>query len=124
MQLSAVRIFVRDLDVAKTLYENILGLRLKGDGRKFGYCLFETGSIDVVVESVPPDAPEDEQVLVGRFTGLSFSTSDAFATYEQLSALGVHFTGAPERQVWGGILATLQDSSGNQLQIIQYRSAA
>lgn len=41
-----------------------------------GYCVFDAGNTQLVVESVPPDAPEEDQVLVGRFTGLSFAVAD------------------------------------------------
>jgi uncharacterized glyoxalase superfamily protein PhnB len=37
----------------------------------------------------------------------------------ELSALGVAFTGLPEQQDWGGILATLRDPAGNELQLVQ-----
>lgn len=47
----------------------------------------------LIVESVPPDAPRDDQVLIGRFTG----------------------------QAWGGILATFRDPEGNEMQIFQER---
>jgi predicted enzyme related to lactoylglutathione lyase len=56
---------------------------------------------------------------VGRFTGLSFAVPDAAARHHELQALGVPFTGLPEQQPWGGIIATLQDPSGNELQICQ-----
>jgi catechol 2,3-dioxygenase-like lactoylglutathione lyase family enzyme len=35
------------------------------------------------------------------------------------SELGVAFTGLPEQQSWGGILATLRDPAGNELQLVQ-----
>jgi uncharacterized glyoxalase superfamily protein PhnB len=72
-----------------------------------------------VVEVVADDAPEEDRVLVGRFTGLSFTVQDIGEKHRHLVALGVPFTGAPEKQFWGGILATLQDPSGNELQIVQ-----
>jgi catechol 2,3-dioxygenase-like lactoylglutathione lyase family enzyme len=119
MKLSAVRIFVRDLESAQAFYRDALGLKLRGGNPTTGYCVFESGEAHVVVEAVPDEAPPDEQVLVGRFTGLSFAVKNIAATYEQLLSRNVAFTGAPEAQSWGGILATFKDPAGNELQLVQ-----
>jgi len=124
MNLNAARVFVKNLASARAFYAETLGLPLKADGSRFGYCVFGAGSMELVVEAVPDDAPDDEQVLVGRFTGLSFDVSDVAMTYQELEALGVVFTGKPEQQQWGGILATLQDPDGNSLQIVQRPTGA
>lgn len=120
MKLAAVRVFVRDLAGAQSFYSGKLGLSLTAGSAKRGYCVFAAGGADLVVEPVARDAPQDEQVLVGRFTGLSFAVNDAMAKYEELSALGVEFSGVPELQTWGGTLATFRDPANNELQIVQY----
>ena len=99
-------------------------MAIKTDGTQYGYCVFKAGSTELVVEAVGDDAPEEGKVLVARFTGLSFTVQDAEAKYHELVARGVLFTGPPERQLWGGILATLQDPAGNELQIVQHATAA
>ena len=124
MELNTARVFVSDVGAAKQFYEQKLGLRLKADGSDYGYCVFKSGSTELVVESVAADAPDEEKVLVGRFTGLSFTVQDAAAKHSELQARGVLFTGPPDKQLWGGILATLQDPSGNELQIVQQPTAA
>ena len=124
MNLSAARIFVRDISVAKQFYAGKLGLAVKADGSPHGYCVFAGGATDIVVEVVGDDAPQDEQVLVGRFTGLSFAVTDAAAKFGELSAAGVQFSGLPEKQVWGGIVATFSDPSGNEFQIVQHPAVA
>jgi predicted enzyme related to lactoylglutathione lyase len=124
MKLNTARIFVRDIESAKQFYAEALGLPIKADGSKYGYCVFKAGSTELVVETVAEDAPEEEAALVGRFTGLSFTVQDAEATHQELAARGVPFTGLPEKQFWGGILATLQDPSGNELQIVQQPAEA
>jgi predicted enzyme related to lactoylglutathione lyase len=124
MELKTARIFVRDILTAKQFYAQKLGLPLKADGTKYGYCVFTSGSTELVVESVADDAPEEEKVLVGRFSGLSFTVQDAEAKHRELQALGVQFTGLPEKQFWGGILATFRDPAGNELQIVQQPTAA
>jgi predicted enzyme related to lactoylglutathione lyase len=119
MKLNAARLFVRDLAKAKQFYAHVLQLPVKADGEQYGYVVFSTGTVDLVVESVPQDAPADERMLVGRFSGLSFAVDDIHAAYQRLGAAHVQFTGMPEEQVWGGWLATFCDSDGNQLQLVQ-----
>ena len=120
MELSAVRLFVRDIAVAKAFYANVLGLTLASDGSKHGFCVFESAGIRLVVEAVPSDAPPHDQRLVGRFTGVSFAVANIALEHQRLVALSVAFTGEPEPQSWGGILATFKDPSGNELNIVQY----
>ncbi len=120
MELNTVRVFVHDIEAARQFYGKKLGMRLQADGTDQGYCVFKAGNTELVVERVAEDAPDEDKALVGRFTGLSFTVADAQAKHRELQALGVHFTGVPEKQFWGGILATFQDPSGNELQIVQH----
>lgn len=120
MRLSAVRIGARDLREARDFYGSVLGLELTNDGIQYGYCIFVSSGIRIILDSVPPDAPEDEQAFVGRFTGVSFEVEDIGAEFRRMVTGGVHFVQAPEKQFWGGTLATFEDPSGNQLQLVQY----
>lgn len=120
MKLAAARVFVADLGAAIRFYEGALGLRVRVRGLEAGYAVFEAGSVDLVVEQVAQDAAPEERLLAGRFTGLSFSVEDIDAVCATLRAKGVAFSGEPERQPWGGTLATLRDPSGNELQLVEY----
>lgn len=120
MKLSALRLYVHRLDRAHDFYAHRLGLTLKADGRAQGWCVYALGEVDLVVEAVAPDAPEDEQALVGRHTGLSFAADDIHARQQALQARGVPFQGAPARQAWGGWLSTFEDPDGNELQLVQH----
>jgi len=119
MNLNTARVFVRDIVEAERFYGAKLGLALKAGNREHGYCVFNAGNTELVVELVGTDAPQEDQALVGRFTGLSFTVPDVYAKHIELAAAGVKFTGKPEKQFWGGTLATLQDPAGNELQIVQ-----
>jgi catechol 2,3-dioxygenase-like lactoylglutathione lyase family enzyme len=123
VNLQFIRVFVSDLAAAQAFYAEVIGLRMISGGPRAGFCVFDAGPVQLIVESVPPDAPADEQSLVGRFTGLSFAVPDVEASHKELVGKGVEFTGDPERQSWGGVLATFRDPAGNQLQIVQARSA-
>ena len=120
MKLAAARIFVNDLGEASAFYEGALGLRVRARGPGADYVVFEAESCDLVVERVPPDAPQDETMLVGRFTGLSFRVEDISQLWQQLASKGVSFATPPEKQPWGGTLATLRDPAGNELQLVEY----
>jgi predicted enzyme related to lactoylglutathione lyase len=122
VRLAAARIFVRDVSEATAFYEGALGWRVGARAPEVEYVVFEAGSVDVVVERVGPEAPPEEQALVGRFTGLSFAVADIRAVCLALEGAGVRITSQPERQEWGGTLATVQDPSGNELQLVQYPS--
>lgn len=124
MNLSSARVFVKEQSSAHRFYSETLGLQAIAGDPEAGFSVFNAGHAQLVVEVVPPDAPGDEQVLVGRFTGLSFAVPDLLAEYQRLVSKGVHFTGPPERQFWGGTLATFRDPAGNEFQLVQYQGAA
>jgi predicted enzyme related to lactoylglutathione lyase len=50
---------------------------------------------------------------------LNLAVDDIRAVHERLSRAGVNFTRAPEREDWGGWVATFADPDGNTLQIMQ-----
>jgi catechol 2,3-dioxygenase-like lactoylglutathione lyase family enzyme len=121
MRVAGIRLFVRDLEGASTFFGDVLGLRRTAGQPDHGYLVFDGGGgLNLVVESVKPEAPADEQVLVGRFSGVSFEVTDMTAEHTRLRAAGVPFDGAPEVQAWGGRLATFRDPAGNQLQLVQF----
>jgi catechol 2,3-dioxygenase-like lactoylglutathione lyase family enzyme len=119
MRLATARVFVRDLTEADHFYGEVLGLTRTAGEPSIGFCVDETGGFSLVVESVPDDAPDEDQELVGRFTGLSFDVDDVQREHDALVARGVRFVEHPERQSWGGTLATFVDPAGNALQIVE-----
>jgi catechol 2,3-dioxygenase-like lactoylglutathione lyase family enzyme len=56
-----------------------------------------------------PDGWEDR---IGTFTAISFWTDDVGATYAELGARGVEFTGPPQKADWG-TSAIFKDPDGN-----------
>ncbi len=50
---------------------------------------------------------------------LTFETSDIHAVAARLTARGVTFVRPPEREFWGGWIATFTDPDGNYLQLLQ-----
>lgn len=119
MNLNTARVFVHDIEGGKRFYGEALGLPMTADGSGHGYCVFQAGATALVVEAVPKDAAPADQLLVGRFTGLSFEVPSAAAAFRDLCSRGVVFTGEPEKQFWGGTLATFKDPADNELQICE-----
>lgn len=70
LQIDSVRLFDTNLHAARQFYAGLLALPLVADGSSQGFCVFQCGAVQLVLETVPPDAPADDRALVGRFTGL------------------------------------------------------
>ena len=119
MRLAAARIFVARFDEAIDFYRTLLGPPTSIDGAGT-FAIFDGNPSDIIVETVPGDAPLEDRALVGRFTGISFAVDDLDRAYQQLTEGGFIFRGTPERQAWGGRLATVADPSGNEIQLVQY----
>jgi len=120
MRLAAVRIFVTDLARSTQWYQHVLGSEPAAGGAALGYVVFDIGA-DLVLETVEDDSDIAAEVLIGRFTGLSFAVHDIRATLLDLAAT-LNVIGEPELQSWGGTLATIADPDANQLQLVEYPS--
>ncbi len=119
MKLRAAKVFVTDLPRAARFYGESVGLPLKAGGADKGFCIYDTGPTQLILEPIGAEAPQARRSLVGRFTGLSLITDDIGKTHEELAGRGVAFTEPPEQQPWGGWMATVVDPEGNVLQIVQ-----
>lgn len=115
--LNAVRIFVTDIARAQDFYCDTLGWEPTAIEPGGSFLLFKVGGVDLVVENVKGDI-EAEQNLVGRFTGVSFTVEDIQATYAALSAQGVEFVQQPEKQSWGGTIASFVDPDRNGITLV------
>src|SRR5262249_45973200 len=113
--VSAVRIFTRNLAQARRFYADVLGLEQQAVASE--YVVFDLAGVAIVVEQVASDEPEGDD-LVGRLVSASFRVEDIDATYRHLSAQGVSFVQAPEKQPWGGTLAFARDPDSNVITLV------
>ena len=113
--VSAVRIFVDDLDRARGFYRDVLELREKSATPN--WAVFDVDGKNLVIEPVAADDPQHDD-LVGRFLAVSFEVDDIEKIYRDLRAKGVTFPQPPEKQVWGGTLAFPRDPDGNILTLV------
>ena len=51
---------------------------------------------------------------------VNLRVEDIEAIHRRLSASGVRFVRTPEREKWGGMVATLVDPDGNYLQLLEF----
>ncbi len=119
LNLNTARVFVHDIARARAFFADSLGLPLRAYDAARGYCVFDAGQCQLVIESVAADAPAEARARVGRCTGLSFLVPSVHVAHQDLTARGVVFSGPPQRQFWGGTTASFRDPDGNEYQIVQ-----
>lgn len=95
-------------------YVDVLGLRPRT--RRDGFVNFELGPQRLTVtthDGVRGASTDPLRVMV------NLEVDDIAAEHARLAGAGVTFTRAPEREPWGGIVATIADPDGNTLQLFQ-----
>jgi predicted enzyme related to lactoylglutathione lyase len=117
MHLYGIRIFVDNLRVARRFYGQTLRLTQRWAMPEIGAVGYALGDVTLIVEEENPNGEDGD--LIGRFVGASFSVADVEATYREFFDRGVHFTGPPAPQPWGGVLANFRDPAGNILTLVE-----
>jgi DNA-binding transcriptional MerR regulator/predicted enzyme related to lactoylglutathione lyase len=115
--LTAVQLFVSDLDRARRFYGEQLGLTVLSTAPR--WLILDAGAVHVIVEAVDPD-DEDDPGAVGRFLGVSFAVTGMAEVWDELARRGVTPHAPPTRQSWGGILAHIADPDGNVVTLVEY----
>ncbi len=115
-----VNVFVSDLGRAIEFYGSTLGLALRHADREHGYASFDAGPVGLGLAQVRADSAEAPG-LVGRHTGVGLGVADLAKAYEELRRRGVRFTMPPQKQPWGGFMATFSDPDGNVFYLDQLR---
>jgi len=115
--LSAVRLWVSDLERAKDFYSNTIGMPVAVDDIARGYFILDTGTVKVIVEK---DEPEEGESSAVGFMPYSFAVTDIHRSYTELTHKGVEFPHPPEKQFWGGTLAIFKDPDGNEMTLVEY----
>ena len=118
-RISAVVLFVADINKSVLFYEEVLGLKVvarepkfaafKMDGQDFALNELSEGAELV---NVPEPGFEAQTGKVDRAL-LCARVDDVDAAYEALKAKGVEFTRPPTSQPWGIRAAYFKDPDGN-----------
>ena len=114
--IESVRVFTRDITLARKFYVRGLGLEERTSGP--GFAVFATGGAELILEQVDEE-DEETDGLVGRVVGFSFTVEDCEATVKTLRERGVTILAPPARQPWGGVLAFVEDADRNVLTLVQ-----
>ena len=118
MQLSlyVVRIFARNWSKCAEFYEQVLELPLQFRDDSMGWAQFDAGGTSLAVERLAEE--NEDEMLCGRFVGVSLHTPDIDAACRTLIDRGVRFVSEPAVQPWGGVLAHFEDPEGNVLTLL------
>jgi predicted enzyme related to lactoylglutathione lyase len=110
LQLGSVIIATQDKARLKTFYHEVLGIPYNAQGK------LESGGVIIhpaLHSEVHGPPAEPHRVM------LTFEVAEIHTAATDLQARGVAFVRLPERENWGGWLATFLDPDGNYLQLIQ-----
>jgi predicted enzyme related to lactoylglutathione lyase len=112
--IAGVIIWTGDFPRLLAFYRDTLGLTPRSV--KPSFANFEWGGVRLSLgrhSRVEGANPDPERVMV------NLRVDDIQAAHLRLVSAGVRFSRPPERESWGGWVATLQDPDGNTLQLLQ-----
>jgi lactoylglutathione lyase len=124
-RLDTVCIFVSDQNRAKNFYTEILGFELRADNPLFPGAsarwieVAPKDSATVVILYLPDENWQHYIQVVGKSQAVTFRVTDMAALAKDLKAKGVNFVQEPDVQPWG-TYATIQDSEGNSLILVEH----
>lgn len=128
MQLDTIPVYVRDQDAALAWYTGKLGFEAvrdqpMGPGQRWLEVAPPGSEVRLVLYRATEDQPgvaslREAEARIGTFTGYVFSTDDVERDHRDLTAQGVTFTMAPDRQPWG-TFAVFTDPDGNGFGLMQ-----
>ena len=95
-------------------YRNVIGLTPRSD--RDGFINFEWGDIRLTVarhSEIAGSSADPKRVMV------NLHTDRIHEVHKRLIAAGVEFSRPPEKEPWGGWIATFSDPDGNTIQLMQ-----
>lgn len=111
-----VIIWTDDVDTMLAFYRDTLGL--KPHSVQTDFISFKWGDVRLGIgkhRDVEGRTTEPLRVMV------NLGVADIHQVYTQLRAEGVEFIRPPEKERWGGWVATFSDPDGNTLQLLQLK---
>ena len=109
-----VILWTSNLDSLRTFYRDSLRLPLHSDHGDFVVFRFGNMRLNLGLhDSVHGQTTEPYRIMI------NLGVDDIHAEHNRLVDAGVVFIRPPERESWGGWVATFQDPDGNPLQLLQ-----
>ena len=126
MKIKWTTVYVNDQEKALRFYTGILGFQKKSDFSEGPYRWLTVASpedadgVELVLESsANPAGKAYQEALYGQqMRAAQFLVNDVQAEHDRLAAQGVRFT-MPVTKVTGSIIAVLDDTCGNVIQLVQ-----
>ena len=126
MKIKWTTVYVHDQETALRFYTDVLGFRKKSDFSQGQYRWLTVAApedpdgVELVLESnTNPAGKAYQEALYGQqMRAAQFLVNDVQAEHDRLAAQGVSFT-MPVTKVTGSIIAVLDDTCGNLIQLIQ-----
>ncbi|HEX4461759.1 MAG TPA: VOC family protein [Polyangia bacterium] len=126
MKIKWSTVFVNDQDKALAFYTETLGFKKKADFSQGPYRWLtvtsaeDAAGAELILESNanPAGKAYQEAVFAQRRPAAQFLVDDVQAEHDRLVAKGVTFT-MPVTKVTGSVIAQLDDTCGNLIQLVQ-----
>ena len=112
--VAGVIIWTERMAAMAAFYRDTLGLPVHSERPHF--VAFEWGEMRFSIgehSEVRGKSAEPQRIMV------NLATSDIHTLHARLTVAGVRFIRLPEREHWGGWVATFEDPDGNMLQLLE-----
>ena len=116
--IAGVIIWTANAERLVSFYRDILDM--EPVSQRDGFMAFQFGDLRLTITNhseVKGDAKDPLRIMV------NLAVDDIHSAYQRLRAKGVEFLREPEKEHWGGYVATFKDPDGNVLQLLQQPSA-
>jgi catechol 2,3-dioxygenase-like lactoylglutathione lyase family enzyme len=120
--ISAITLFVEDLDAARAFYRDVLGLAVHYEDAESVVFAFGTMLVNLLVTSAAPELIEPATVAApegGNRFQLTVDVGDVDAMCERLTARGVVLLNGPIDRPWGVRTAAFRDPAGHIWELAQ-----
>ncbi len=116
--IAGVIIWTANVERLASFYRDVLAM--KPASQRDGFIAFQFGDLRLTItdhSEVKGEAKDPLRIMV------NLAVDDIHSVYQRLHAKGVEFLREPEKEHWGGYVATFKDPDGNVLQLLQQPSA-
>ncbi|HMC68403.1 MAG TPA: VOC family protein [Mycobacteriales bacterium] len=120
--ISAVTLFVEDLDAARSFYRDVLGVAVHYEDRESVVFAFGSTLVNLLVTAAAPELIEPATVAAqdsGNRFQLTVDVDDVDAMCERLTARGVALLNGPINRPWGVRTASFRDPAGHIWELAQ-----
>ena len=115
--IAGVIIWTANVERLGGFYRDVLNM--KPVSQRDGFMAFQFGDLRLTISThseVDDGAKDPLRIMV------NLAVDDIHSEYQRLRRKGVEFLREPEKEHWGGYVATFKDPDGNVLQLLQQPS--